>query len=242
MSKTAEHLNADDLRQHLSTPAGRAAFRESGVLRIALQDPELRPVLLAALRRQREATEQERRRVAAHRYVMAPPYPLLPEPTPRQVAADGLRHRVTPPTWVTVRSLVLTEWQQQCAVCRSGGPLAVVSRWSYDDVAGFVTLDRLLPLCLACHAVYRYAGWPRSPDEYDAIIAHLCRVDHVPDGGARQIVADALAQYDQRKRRPWSVDLASWPNLVDAVGGQWLPGRAPEPVDSDLLDTKGFTR
>ena len=172
---------------------------------------------------------------------------------PRPVSAEGLRYRVDPRTWTEIRRLVVAEWDSRCAVCRTslmthteigkGVRLFVFSVWRFDNAASVANLDALVPLCPACHPVASYRGWPRTPDDVDQVIAHLIRVNRVTDAQARSLIEDARDIYRDRCQRLWTVDLGPWPNLVDAVGGRWLPGRAPAAPDgSDLLPKRSLPR
>ena len=145
-------LTVAELGARLATPAGRAALLASGDLLAALHDPALRPVVLAAFREHRAPAEAERtardadrRRAMRHAYHFTADLPLVPEPTPRAVAADGLRHRVSPPTWAELRRLVLREWAGRCAVCRATPRAGEALAEQQARQAPLVTLGTVVP-------------------------------------------------------------------------------------------------
>jgi hypothetical protein len=119
---------------------------------------------------------------------------------------------ISPQDWERVRRLVTTRADRRCEVCRQGEDrtqarwLEAHERWEYDPRAQRQILRRLVCFCSLCHSVTHF-GLTQLRGEADEALAHLCTVTGMSRRAAEDHVSAAFAQWEQRSRINWDLDL-----------------------------------
>ena len=141
---------------------------------------------------------------------LAPPY-IRVNLVPQGSWGRNLRSMMTPEEWRTFkREHVYATTGSRCLVCGGRGPEWPVEAdevWRFDDATGIQTLAAVVPLCPACHEV-RSAGLATAKGRGEAAARHLAWVERIPVTAARKRIADALATWERRSRRKWTIDLS----------------------------------
>jgi hypothetical protein len=112
--------------------------------------------------------------------------------------------------WDRLRRQVYAACGYRCAICGARGQLHCHEVWSYDDATHVQRLAGFLALCADCHHVKHlgHAGILASQGklDYEALVAHFCRVNQCDRATFQRHRDAAFAQWAERSRHEWMTD------------------------------------
>lgn len=112
-----------------------------------------------------------------------------------------------------IRPDALTAANNRCCICGAAdGRLICHDKWQYDDKNATATLAGFEIHCGMCDTVTHLGRAMQGDDPREvflAALAHLCAVNHCPPNAAQGILADALAVWEQRNKKKWTIEVAA---------------------------------
>ncbi len=134
------------------------------------------------------------------------------ELVPESCWYSNLRQVLPHAAWDRLRRQVYAACGYRCAICGARGKLHCHEVWSYDDATRVQRLEGLQALCESCHSIKHlgYAGIRASQGQldYEALVAHFCRVNDCDRATFQRARAAAFAQWEERSRHEWTTDFA----------------------------------
>jgi len=144
---------------------------------------------------------------------------LVTELVPQTSWYDNLRKVIPSTDWDVLRRHVYAQYGHRCGICRANARLHCHEIWEYDDGNHIQTLRGFIALCEMCHHVKHLglAGILASEGKlnYDAVVAHFCRVNGCNRATFEAHRTAAFATWEKRSRHQWTVDLGEWASLIE---------------------------
>ena len=156
------------------------------------------------------------------------PEPLLTvELVPSTSWFTNVRSLLPEGEWDLVRRAVYRRARYRCEVCGGQGeahPVECHEVWAYDDERHIQRLEGLVALCPACHRV-KHLGLASVNGRYDEALQHLASVNGWTLAEAERYAGAAFAQWEERSRHPWKVDLGA---LESPAYSRWITQQQPK--------------
>lgn len=132
---------------------------------------------------------------------------------------NNLRKVIPKGEWNKIRKQVDAEYGHKCGVCGTdSGKLNCHEIWEYDDHNHEQRLKGFIPLCDLCHHVKHIgrAGILASEGklDYEKIVQHFMKVNGCDREIFEKHKEQAFAQWRERSRYEWKVDLGAYKDLV----------------------------
>jgi hypothetical protein len=148
----------------------------------------------------------------------APPLdiPLQLELVPEPAWWSNLRSNLPDADWQKLRKIVLAAAGDECEICRFKNPRRapdVHEQWAYDDTTGVQRLERMIALCIYCHAAKHY-GLARVRGNEPLVQEHLMKVNRWDRETMEQYVAECYDEWGLRNRIQWKLDIS----YIEALG------------------------
>lgn len=127
---------------------------------------------------------------------------------PRSCWFTNARSNIAPDDWKRVQHLVRTRVNGKCECCDSPGA-DVHERWEYTDYEKekcTQTLRRLIFLCKECH-MSTHMGLAQIRGQEDEALSHIMNVRKCSMTEAINMKADAFAQWRERNKTNWELNL-----------------------------------
>ena len=112
--------------------------------------------------------------------------------------------------WVNIRNRELSRAGNKCELCGIGQRLECNERWSYDDGAFVQKLAGYEIVCHDCHSIL-HIGRTFAIGQLDKATAHFTHVTGLKDEDLMKATAAAYAQWHERSKHNWRVDISSEP-------------------------------
>jgi hypothetical protein len=136
---------------------------------------------------------------------------LVPNLVPTPLWHISAYHILRKAEWDTIRRDSLTAADNQCSICRSGGPgLICHEKWEYDERQAIATLTGFVIVCRACNNVIHF-GRAKVVGYANDARQHMCRVNGISETDANKAIH---AAWDAWQRRS---EILEWTVRVDAV-------------------------
>jgi len=139
------------------------------------------------------------------------PATLSVELVPQSCWCSNVRDHVHREQWDQLRRATYRSANYRCEICGGQGPEWPVEChevWHYDDVAHVQTLQRLVALCPACHAV-KHIGLAEIKGHAAEARAHLAHVNAWTEAETETYLARVWRVWEERSAYDWRLDL-SW--------------------------------
>jgi len=130
---------------------------------------------------------------------------------PRTAWFSNLRSEISPAEWEIVKKKTFLAAHYRCEVCGGSGtkhPVECHERWSFDEVKGIQTLERVIALCPACHQVTHF-GFAQISGKEEQALKHLMRVNEWSEEQANEHIGQAFKDWERRNSKQWRLD-ARW--------------------------------
>ena len=130
----------------------------------------------------------------------------------------NIRSAVAPHHWSAVRVAIIARAGNRCECCGSPplprkteegvkrGSLECHERWAFHEPSGVQTLKRLIALCSACHEATHY-GLAEMQGRGPQAREHLMAVNRWTSAQVDAHIAVALALWERRSSRTWTLDI-----------------------------------
>lgn len=131
---------------------------------------------------------------------------------------DNLREAVPKAKWDELRKTVYSEYDHKCGICGAEGRLNCHEVWEYDDENYVQRLNGFIALCTLCHFV-KHIGLAsilasKGQLNFDEVIRHFMGVNNCEREIFEAHQKAAWAQWRERSKHPWNVDLGAYEDLV----------------------------
>lgn len=112
-----------------------------------------------------------------------------------------------------IRPDALAAASKRCCLCGTADDRLIChDKWQYDDEKAIATLAGFEIHCGMCDTVTHLgrAMQGDNPREvFLAALAHLCAVNQCPPEAAQELLADALAVWERRNKKRWTIKVAA---------------------------------
>lgn len=133
------------------------------------------------------------------------------ELVPSSAWYKNLRNAMPQSEWDDLRRAVYRAYEYRCAICGGAGRMNCHEVWVYDDERHVQTLSRFVALCDNCHHIKHIGLAGILADEgeldYEALIAHFCKVNNCDRAIFDQHREAAFEQWEERSQHDWTIDL-----------------------------------
>ena len=149
---------------------------------------------------------------------MAKALRLTVELVPKTSWFDNLRSVLPRSVWDKRRKRTYAEYGYRCGICGAEGRLNCHEIWEYDDENHIQRLSGFVSLCDLCHHVKHIglAGILASEGklDYESVVNHYMKVNGCDRKTFERHVDQAFAQWEDRSKHEWSVDLGEYQDMV----------------------------
>lgn len=141
------------------------------------------------------------------------------ELVPKTSWGNNLRNRITSRKWDSIRKSCYAQYNHQCAICGFEGRLSCHEVWEYDDVNHVQRLLGFIALCDMCHHVKHIgramilAGQEKL--DFNKLIEYYTVVNQCSRDVFKQHSEEAFAEWRERSKYEWKVDLGEYHELVN---------------------------
>jgi len=137
---------------------------------------------------------------------------------------DNLRKMIPRAKWDKLRKGVYAEYRHRCGICGADSSrLNCHEIWEYDDHNHEQRLLGFIAICDLCHHVKHIglAGILASQGklDYEKVVEHFMKVNGCDRRTFEEHKKKAFAQWRERSRYEWKVDLGDYEDLVANKGG-----------------------
>lgn len=138
-----------------------------------------------------------------------------------QLVPDGcwyanLRSALPREVWDKLRRAAYARAGSKCSVCGAGGRLEAHEVWSYDDEKHIQSLQDIIAVCPACHAVIHIGRTALVGKEAEAQ-AHFMKVNGCTQSDYHAALGEANRIHAERSRHEWITDISK---LRELLGGK----------------------
>ena len=138
-----------------------------------------------------------------------------------QLVPDGcwyanLRSALPREVWDKLRRVAYARAGGKCSVCGAGGRLEAHEVWSYDDEKHIQSLQDIIAVCPACHAVIHIGRTALMGKEAEAQ-AHFMKVNGCTQSDYHAALGEANRIHAERSRHEWITDISK---LRELLGGK----------------------
>ena len=143
---------------------------------------------------------------------------LTAELVPQTSWYNNMRSAFPAVTWDRIRKNVYAQHQYRCGICDAEGRLSCHEIWEYEDASYRQALRGFIALCDWCHHVKHLglAGILASEGrlDYERVVRHFMQVNGCDRAVFDKHHREAMAQWVERSRHPWQVDLGEYQSQV----------------------------
>jgi hypothetical protein len=143
---------------------------------------------------------------------------LTPDLVPETSWAKNLRKMIPRSEWDTIRKGVYAQQGHRCGICGKAAKLECHESWEYDDAEHVQRLGGFIALCSMCHHVKHLgmAGVLAGEGKLDmrTVIVHFIAINQCDRAAFNDCKRVAFAQWEERSRHQWRVDLGEFASLV----------------------------
>jgi hypothetical protein len=127
----------------------------------------------------------------------------------------NVRTAVSATDWYRIRTMVYARADYRCETCRrrKSDHVRLDCHERFEYTGQIQCLRRLLCMCGACHEVTHF-GHSHIKGRTGQALAHLMAVTGMTQAAAAAHIDAAFAQWQQRSRVPWILDL----RMIEAAG------------------------
>ena len=135
-----------------------------------------------------------------------------------QLVPDGcwytnLRSALPKEVWDRLRRAAYARAGGKCSICGAAGRLEAHEVWQYDDRRHIQSLQDIVAVCPACHAVIHIGRTALLGREAEAQ-AHFCKVNGCTQSEYHAALGEANRVHAERSRHEWTTDISQLKRLL----------------------------